>query len=307
MNHQNQPAFIKNDLKIGAQSRAKNGLVNKVRSDTVYYIVSVADKKKANRLDDFMKKVLHEPPAARVMLASSFDAPPKKAREKKTKIVKMVMSSKRGRTNEWVWGNIDESEIKDWKDVVYVKVSGLIVYKDKDVFPIHNHYSNVLRLKQFQLVGVDEEGCKLLAARGAKEYFAFTDNLVTTFFNSYSYKLACYYSTMTTAAAPFEGVAKTLAQLDFNAIDNKTGVLYNVGKMMVDAVNSGANYYHVVNLIAKEDNAVKFKADTEAARVECQKLFDSYQMLSLIDYVKLYHNRNNGKQLVISFINQIGV
>lgn len=306
-----ESVFIKNDLKIGASARAKHHLGNgRGRSNKTYYVISVADKNKPNMIDEFMKKELYNPPKEQVMLASSFDAPPKKVREKKTKIVKMVMSNNR-RNNEWVWRNVDESTITDWKDVVYVKISGLVVYKGKDTFPIHDHFAKALQIKAFTLVGVDEEGCKTLAARGAKEYFAFTDDLVSKYFNSPNYQMACYYNAINSYGYQhLEQFSKVLAQLDFKEIDNKAGKLYTVGKLMVDAINNGSKAYHIVESMVAGATEAKFKADTALVRQECEKLFSTYQMLSLVDYIKLYHNRSStsdGKKIVISYINQIGV
>lgn len=307
-----KPVFIKNDLKVGAAARAKHNLYQPRQK--VYYIISVADKKKPNMIDEFMKKELFNPPKDRIMLASSLDAPPKKVREKKTKIVKMVINTHRARrlSNEWVWRNVDESTISDWKDVVYVKINGLVVYKDKEVFPIHNHYQKSTQLASFTLVGVDEEGAKVLAARGCKEYFAYTDELTQNFFKSNRYELACYYNAIHSVVDfELENFARVLSCVNFNDVDNKTGKLYTIGKKLADAINqNGADACRITRFLADDATENKFRMDTDMISTECKTLVKSYQMLSLLDHFKLHAGRRNADtsgKFVVSYINQIGV
>lgn len=305
--------FIKNDLKVGAAARAKHNL--NWTQKKVYYIISVADKTKPNMIDEFVKKVLYNPPKDQIILASSLKALPKKVREKKTKIVKMVKSGRlSGRLNntEWVWRNVDESTISDWKDIVYVKINGLVVYKDRVVFPIHDHYSKIMQLANFTLVGVDEEGAKVLAARGCKEYFAHTDELTQNFFKSDRYELACYYNAIHSVVDYELGnFASVLSCVNFNDIDNKTGKLYTIGKKLADAVNqNGADACRITRLLADHATEKKFSIDTKMISTECETLLKSYQMLSLLDYCKLRAGRRGAEtagKFVVSYINQIGV
>lgn len=303
--------FIKNDLKIGALARAKNSLTNR---HNTYYVVSVANKTKPNRINEFMKVVLHQPPAAQIMLASSFAPPERVKREKKTKLIKLTYTSyARNRNKDWVWKNIDESSITDWKDVVYVRTNGLVVNKNGAAFPIHSHYVTMQGIKVFTLIGVDEEGEKVMAKRGVKEYFAYTDSLVKTFISGSEYQKAVYYSALNGyEKGHLEGFAKVLAQIDFSKIDNKAGRLYTVGTLMVLGINQGSSPYGTISAFFRTDTTLesRFKNDVAAAVAECEALVKTYQMLSLVDYIKLYTNRSTsieGKQIVISYINQIGV
>lgn len=305
--------FIKNDLKIGAQARAKNGIPASGRHNT-FYVLSVADKKLPNMIDKFVKDVLHTPPANQIMLASSFPATPRQKREKKTKLIRLTQTTYgRNRNKEWVWKNIDESSIVDWKDVVYVKTAGLVVNKNGATFPIHSHYVKMNNIKAFTLIGVDEEGAKIMAKRGVAEYFAYTDQLMSDYFKGDAYEKAVYYAAINGyGQSHLESFAKVLAQVDFGQVDNKKGLLYTVGTLMVNAINYGSHAHHTMASVLEAGTPLydKYQLDIKAAAKECEKLVAAYQVLSLIDYIKLYTNRSSsveGKQIVISYINQIGV